>query len=172
MSQYNSSSGQAAAGTVLFLDGNTGGNVGPTVSGVINVVGTGGTTVTGNPSTNTLTISVSGSGLTWNIISASSANMASNNGYITTNSGTTTLTLPATSNVGDYITVIGDGTGQWVIAQGANQNIRVGSAISTTGIGGSVASFNSYDSIDIVCRTANTLWVADGAPQSAGLTIT
>jgi hypothetical protein len=170
MSQYNVAP-EAISGAVIYLDGNTGGNVGPTVSGVINIVGSGGTTVVGNPGTNTLTISVSGSGLTWNVITASSANMASNNAYITTNASTTTLTLPATSAVGDYITIVGNGTGQWAIAQNAGQQVRIGENITTAGAGGSLTSANSYDSIDIVCAVANTLWLADGGPETSGFTI-
>ena len=51
-----------APGTVLSLTGNTGGAVGPNGGGTINVVGDGTTVdVTGNPGTNTLTISVDGS---------------------------------------------------------------------------------------------------------------
>jgi hypothetical protein len=51
---------QAAAGTVDFLAGNSGGNVGPTAGGVINTIGGNNITVTGNPGTNTLTASVTG----------------------------------------------------------------------------------------------------------------
>lgn len=55
-----------SAGTqgVDLLAGNTGGNVGPNASGVINVVGDGTTiTIAGNPGTNTLTASLVGGGL-------------------------------------------------------------------------------------------------------------
>lgn len=156
---------------ISFLAGNSGGNVGPNGSGVINVVGSGGITITGNPATNTLTASISGTGLTWNVVAASSATMSGNNGYITTNSSTTSLTLPSTSNVGDYISIVGNGTGQWTIVQGTGQQVRIGSAISTSGAGGSVSSQNSFDSLDIVCAVANTLWLADGGPLSAGLTV-
>ncbi len=45
-------------GTVQFLQGNTGGPVGPT-AGIINVVGSGIVSVAGNPGTSTLTISLS-----------------------------------------------------------------------------------------------------------------
>lgn len=52
----------AGGGDVLFLAGNTGGNVGPTGLGVINVVGDTTTiNVAGNAGTNTLTISAAGS---------------------------------------------------------------------------------------------------------------
>lgn len=59
MSQTGSYSSAAPAppGTVTALQGNTGGPVGPNGSGIINVVGTGNLTVTGNPGTFTETIS-------------------------------------------------------------------------------------------------------------------
>jgi hypothetical protein len=47
-------------GVVDFLQGNSGGPVGPNISNTINVVGSGDISVTGNPGTNTLTISQSG----------------------------------------------------------------------------------------------------------------
>ena len=50
------SGGGGGAGTVEFLAGNTGGNVGPNGSNVIDVVGGTGITVVGTPLTNTLTI--------------------------------------------------------------------------------------------------------------------
>lgn len=53
--------GSPGAPGVQFLEGNTGGDVGPNGIGVINVVGTGNITVSGNPGTNTLTISESSS---------------------------------------------------------------------------------------------------------------
>lgn len=50
-----------APGTVLFLEGNSGGQVGPDGSGIIHVVGDGTTiTIAGNPGTNTLTASLTG----------------------------------------------------------------------------------------------------------------
>jgi hypothetical protein len=156
---------------VLFLAGNSGGSVPPNGSGVIDILGSNGVTVTGNPSLSTLTISVSGEGFSWNVIAGSSVTMGVNAGYITTNSSTTTLTLPVSSNVGDYITIIGNGTGQWAIAQNSGQQVRVGAHITMAGTGGSLTSANSYDSIDIVCAVANTLWLADGGPETSGFTI-
>jgi hypothetical protein len=54
-------SSSPAPGTVLTLTGNSGGAVGPDGGGNIDVVGSGTVSVAGNPGTNTLTISVSGS---------------------------------------------------------------------------------------------------------------
>jgi hypothetical protein len=50
--------GTPAPGTVLFLEGNTGGQVGPDVTGTIFVVGSGDVNVAGSPLSDTLTISI------------------------------------------------------------------------------------------------------------------
>lgn len=171
MSYYQVGENGNASPNVEFLVGNSGGPVGPNSSFEINVLGAGGVNIVGNPGTNTLTVSVSGSGLTWNVITASSANMVSNNGYLSNNAGVVTLNLPATSLVGDYIAIIGMGNGGWSIAQGAGQSVRIGANASTVGAGGSVSSFEAHDSIEMICSVANTTWLCLGAPQSAGLTV-
>lgn len=148
----------SSIGAVTTLTGNTGGAVPPTL-GNINVVGSGGVTVSGNPGTSTLTISVSGSGMTWNEVTGASANMSVNNGYIANNAGLVTLTLPATSAFGDVIQVGGKGTGGWRIAQNAGQTIHFGSLDTTTGAGGSLSSMLRYDCVEMVCITANTDWL-------------
>jgi hypothetical protein len=120
---------------------------------------------------NTITISTSGSAMTWNEVVGTSASMTTNNGYVSNNAGLVTLTLPTTASFGDTLEIIGKGAGGWIIAQGASQQIVVGNASSTAGAGGSVASTNRRDSTQLVCTTANTVWTVRGAPQSAGLTI-
>jgi hypothetical protein len=62
-----SSGGSGGMGNVLFLEGNSGGAVGPDLAGVINVVGSGTITVSGDPGTNTLTVQLSGSGVVTSI---------------------------------------------------------------------------------------------------------
>lgn len=110
-------------------------------------------------------------GFSWYPITAASQLMTSNNGYIANRGTLVTLTLPTTSAVGDLITVVGQGAGGWLIAQAAGQQIHIGSSASTLGAGGSVASTNQFDSVDLVCIVASTIWTTRGAPQSAGLTI-
>lgn len=107
----------------------------------------------------------------WYPITAASQQMTSNNGYIANRGTLVTLTLPTTSAVGDLVTIIGQGAGGWLIAQGTGQQIHIGSSASTLGATGTVASANQYDSVDLVCIVASTIWVTRGAPQSAGLTI-
>jgi len=114
-------------------------------------------------------VSTGMAGFTWTNVTGTSQTMASNNGYIANNAGLVTLTLPATSSVGDEILVVGKGSGGWLIQCGVGQTIVVGS--STTSSAGSVASTNAKDSLNMVCTVANTEWTLLGGPQSSGLTI-
>jgi hypothetical protein len=105
----------------------------------------------------------SASSLTWTAISASQT-IVKSNGYIVTG-GTPTLTLPATSAIGDTFTVILDGGTSWTVAQNAGQQLRVGKVLSTSGTGGSLTSSASGDSISFVCTATNTRWAASGGPE-------
>lgn len=143
-------------GIVDFLEGNMGGPVGPDASNVIFVLGTGDLSVTGNPSTHTLTISATGLP-TWNKISADTP-MASNNGYICTGGATLSLSLPPTSIVGDIIEVTLDGSTGFTITQGAGQSIRMGNLATTAGVGGTLSSTQQGDSLRMVCSVTNLKW--------------
>jgi hypothetical protein len=118
-----------------------------------------------------ITIDATGSGADWNDVVGSPQAMVVDNGYVADTVGLCTLTLPATAAFGTLINVIGKGAGGWIIAQNAGQNIQVGSVSSTVGAGGSVASTNQFDSVQLICTTANTTWTVFCAPQTAGLTI-
>jgi len=150
-----------SAADIEVLTGNSGGQVGPTlVSGKynVNILGSGSVSVVGNPGTSTLTISVAGAGMTWSAISASQA-LAVNSGYIcVAPGGALSLSLPATSIVGDSISVILDGATSFTITQGAGQQIRIGNVATTAGVGGSLASTQQGDSITMVCSVANLKW--------------
>lgn len=117
-----------------------------------------------------ITISGTGSGTGFTLVTGTSQAMVADAGYVPNNVALCTLTLPVTAAFGTSQTVVGLGAGGWLIAQNSGQNIQVGNQTTTTGVGGSLASTNRYDSIDLLCVVANTTWVAWGAPQSAGLT--
>jgi hypothetical protein len=152
----NSTSGGGGGGTVDFLAGNSGGNVGPNGGGTIFVVGAGGITVTGNPGTNTLTITGGASSFTWNDVTTPTEVMVANNGYLADNAGLVTLTLPATAPQFSVIQVAGRGAGGWQIAQNAGQNIQFGDMSTTSGVTGYLASTKANDCVYLLCTVANT----------------
>ncbi|CAK0756047.1 conserved hypothetical protein [Gammaproteobacteria bacterium] len=118
-----------------------------------------------------ITIAGTGSGIGWTEITGVTQAGAADNGYVANNAALVTITLPATAAFGTVISVIGKGAGGWLLAQNALQNIQIGSVSSTVGVGGSVASSNRYDSLDLICTTANTIWTIQGGGQTAGFTI-
>lgn len=105
-----------------------------------------------------ITINVTGSGVSWTDVTGTSASMAVNNGYIADNAGLVTLTLPTTAALGSVLYITGKGAGGWKIAQNASQLINLGTSTTTTGTGGSLASTATFDSVMLVCITANTNW--------------
>lgn len=123
--------------------------------------------LTTNNTSKSVTINAtgSGSGITWNNVTGTSASMAVNNGYIANNAALVTLTLPVTAAVGTTISVAGVGAGLWRIAQNASQFINFGNDVSTIGTSGYLQATNRYDSINLVCVVANTQWVVWGGPQ-------
>lgn len=149
-------SGSSGTGNVQTLTGNSGGPVGPTLNN-IDLIGSGGVTITGNPGTSTLTVSVSGSGITWNVITASSVISAPDNGYITNNvSVPVNVILPALITVGSVIQVTGLGAGGWTISQNSGQSINFGNQTTTVGVSGELASINQFDSVELVCVVTDT----------------
>lgn len=118
-----------------------------------------------------ITIAGTGSGIGWTEVTGTSQTMVADSGWVANNGGLVTLTLPATAAFGTAISVIGKGAGGWLIAQNSGQNIQIGNTSSTVGTGGSVASSNRYDSIDLLCTTADTTWTIQGGGQTAGFTI-
>jgi len=102
------------------------------------------------------TVSGGGSGITWNEVTGTTQDAAADNGYITNNESLVTVTLPSTCAVGKTIRVAGKGAGLWKIAQNAGQIIYFGDQNTTSGTAGYLAAQNQYDSIELLCITANT----------------
>lgn len=94
----------------------------------------------------------------WTEVTGTTQTLAANNRYAANNAAQVTLTLPTTAALGDQIEVVGKGAGGWRVAQNASQQIRFGDLSSTLGISGRLDSTNQYDSICLVCITANTEW--------------
>ncbi len=125
------------------------------VANILNVLGSGGITTTG--SGNTVTITSSGVS-SWSTISASQ-DLAVNNGYICVSpGGALSLSLPASSSIGDVIEITLDGATSFTITQAAGQSIRMGNTSTTIGVGGSLASTQQGDTLRLVCQTANLKW--------------
>jgi len=104
-----------------------------------------------------ITIAGTGSGIGWTEVTGTTQAGAADSGYVINNAGVVTVTLPATAAFGTIISIVGKGAGGWKIDHGTGQNIQVG-ASSTTPTTGSVASTNQFDSIDLICTTADTTW--------------
>ena len=115
--------------------------------------------------TGTITISTTDFANNWTVVTGTTQAMAINSGYVSNNAGLVTLTLPAVAAVGSVIQMQGLGAGGWQIAQNALQLIHIGSAVTTTGITGYLASTNQYDSLTLLCVVANTTWTVLGGPQ-------
>ena len=107
-----------------------------------------------------ITISSAATGISWTDVTGTSQAMTADAGFVSDNAGLVTLTLPVTIAFGQIVRVTGKGAGGWLIAQNAGQSINFGSTVTTTGAGGSLASTNAFDGIELLCITANTQFVA------------
>jgi hypothetical protein len=160
-------SGPTPSTPVETLTGNTGGAVGPT-AGNINILGGVGATVAGNPGTSTLTINISGGGLTW-VTTGVGLTMSPNTGYFVTASGSqAAMLMPAvgSSTVGDIIRIVGLGTGtggvdggSFRITQPVGVTIEYSQFFTTTGIGGIIYSNDPNDCIELVYAGLG-IWIA------------
>lgn len=98
----------------------------------------------------TITISQSGAEAdAWTEVTGTSQAMAVNNGYTANNAGLVSLSLPAASDVGDWVEVNGLGAGGWSITQGAGQQIFFGNVATTAGATGSLDSTLQYDCVKL-----------------------
>lgn len=94
----------------------------------------------------------------WSSINANQTLVASNGYFVS--GGALSLALPASAVIGDTISVVlAPGGTSWTITQAAGQSIVVGNMTSTVGVGGSVASTQPGNTIDIVYFAADT-WQA------------
>jgi hypothetical protein len=64
-----------------------------------------------------------GPGVSWIDVTATSAQAQANTGYLADNAAPVTITLPASPNLGDLVSVSGVGSGGWTVAQNAGQRI-------------------------------------------------
>lgn len=95
---------------------------------------------------------------TWNDVTGTSQAAAADNGYQANNAALVTITLPVTAAQFSIISISGLGAGGWLVAQNAGQSIIYGTSTSTVGAGGSIASTNRYDTVELLCVVADTTW--------------
>lgn len=126
------------------------------------ITGSSGITVT--TGAGTINISSNAGSLNWIDVTGTSQVMVAETGYTANNAALVTFTLPTTAVYGTGLSVIGKGAGGWKINVGTGQNIQIGNVSSTVSVG-SIASTNQFDSIDLICTTANTTWTLLGAAQ-------
>ena len=101
---------------------------------------------------------------------SSTVTMAAGSRYYINNGSTlVTATLPSTAAVGDTYIIRGNSSGGWKIAQNASQQIHLNSSATTSGTGGSLASTNQYNCIQVECIVANTTFVV--AASSGSITV-
>lgn len=144
--------GQLTNGQVLI--GSTGN---PPVASTL----TAGTNISIANSAGGIEISSTGAGgFSWTHVTGASQAMLPNNGYVADDSGSlVTLTLPASSAIGDEIDLVGRSSMGWKVTYSTGQSIIIGTSTSTT-TSGNIASTNPADSIILICTAANTEWTA------------
>lgn len=119
---------------------------------------TAGTGISVTNGAGSITINNTASGLAFVDVTGTTQAMASNTIYLADNAGLVTLTLPASATQGTIIRIVGNGAGGWTVAQNAGQSINIGSDSTTVGVGGSLASTQRYDAIEILCSVTDTRW--------------
>ena len=117
---------------------------------------TAGTGISVTNGAGSITIASTASSYSWVDQTTTSRTLSANTAYVSTSTanGLITYTLPATAAVGDTYRIVGKSTGGWVLQAAAGQVVNVGSVATTTA--GTVASSNAFDTVEIVCITANT----------------
>lgn len=98
------------------------------------------------------TLAWSTPGIPWVAVAGTSQALVANTGYFANNVGLTTFTLPASAAIGATFEIVGPAL--WRIAQNAGQKIILGNTTTTIGVGGSIASTNTGDTIRLVCSNA------------------
>jgi len=98
--------------------------------------------------------------ITWESVTSGTQLLEVNTGYIGNNVGANIdFTLPVSSNVGDVINVCGHSCSSWSVKQNAGQYIVLNGAPSTIGVAGSLDSAGGTGQAQLVCATADTVWV-------------
>lgn len=129
------------------------------VAGITGVTVSNTNYVTINTSTGQLGAVATIVNFTWTDVTGATQTIAASNGYLADRGGGVAFTLPASGTIGDTFRIVGV-QGSWTLAQNANQQIKFGSAATTVGVTGSLASTNAGDCIECVATntSASTVW--------------
>lgn len=119
---------------------------------------TAGTGISVSNGTGTITISATGSGLTWNLLSSNNPTVANNGYFLVSPGGVISLSLPASSALGDVVEIVVRGATGFVLNQAAGQKVYIGANSTTTGVTGTITSTAQGDSLRLVCSVANLEW--------------
>lgn len=138
------------------------GSTGADPSAATLTAGTGISITNGAGSITIASSAVSGGGWIW-VDQTTNTTMAAGHAYSADVTGGATFTLPAVAAFGDSFLVTGSNNVGWTIAQQAGQTIHFGTAATTTGVGGSLASTNRWDCVQLTCIVANTVFIAYNA---------
>jgi hypothetical protein len=125
--------------------------------GILEILGGPGIITSG--SGNIITITATGSGFTWNVVtSVSPANpiqVVTENGYICTGAAEVTFILPLAPAIGDTYKFFSYSS-KFRINQNANQLIQIGAAATTIGATGFLESNSIGDALVLVYMGSNT----------------
>jgi len=104
-------------------------------------------------------------GFSWQNVTGTSQQAATNTGYIANNAQQVTITLPTAPTVGDTIRVSGAGAGGWKITQNSGQTALTGGAISL----GTLSTWSAHASsrmwYSVASSADGTKLVASGGGQ-------
>ena len=106
---------------------------------------------------------VIGETVVWASVSGTTQTAITNKGYISLDTSLVTVTLPVTASVGDSVSVTGQGSGKWKLAQNSGQIINFLGTPTTTGATGYLAATTRYDCITVRCVVANSTWTVENS---------
>lgn len=116
---------------------------------------TAGTGISVTNGVGSITVASTGVGsLVWNDVAGTTQAAAVNQGYIISNASQTTVTLPAAAAEGSVFAVQGKGAAGWILQMNTGQVCHLGNIASSSA--GTFTSTNQWDSVTLVCVTANT----------------
>ena len=129
------------------------------IAGIVGVTNSNAQVVTVDSTTGQLGVGTSSSIISWVDVTGTSDSLEAGVGYVANNAGLVTLTLPASSTLGDTFKVITKGAGLCTIAQNASQTIRFAGSTTTSGVGGSLTATAIGDTLEIVSTADDEFYV-------------